>query len=229
MKADGKGRIRRFVRINGKRSGRVVLRELLGRDAQALAAAANDPKVAASVAGAGKFPHPYTVGNAKSFIRQAGIEAADGSAYHLGVILKGSKKLIGMTMINGLNGAGGHEIPGRIAMIGTGLARSSERGGEIGYWLNSAYWGRGYASEAVGMLIAFAFRKLGLDYIYGITFSCNKRSIMLLRRHGFMKGPDMQLLPKTEGKKGMAAVYILREKWLRQAAVPLKQGKEAAF
>jgi [ribosomal protein S5]-alanine N-acetyltransferase len=72
---------------------------------------------------------------------------------------------------------------------------SAHRRAEIGFAIAQETWGRGFASEAVGLLVDFAFHTLGLHRLEADTDPDNVRSLRLLERQGF----------KREG--------YLRERW----------------
>jgi len=59
-----------------------------------------------------------------------------------------------------------------------------DRRAEIGYGLARAYWGRGYATEAAGLLVRFGFERLGLVRIQALCAVDNERSARTLERLG---------------------------------------------
>lgn len=63
--------------------------------------------------------------------------------------------------------------------LGNGVA---ECGKMIG---DRTQWGKGLASEAYRLLLAFGFARLGLDCVYARCLSMNTRSIRLNKRLGF--------------------------------------------
>lgn len=58
---------------------------------------------------------------------------------------------------------------------------------EIGYTLNKAYWGKGYASEALSAVIDYLFNTLNKHRITASIDPTNLKSIQLLERLGFRK------------------------------------------
>ena len=56
---------------------------------------------------------------------------------------------------------------------------------EIGYWLSSDYWGKGYATEAVHALIDYAFTDLGYDALHAGARVTNPASRRVLEKCGF--------------------------------------------
>src|SRR3954464_12819386 len=95
---------------------RLVLRAPQLGDAKAIAALANDKRIAENTA---RIPHPYRVADAESWIVAAGAS------------LEGETYLI--TLANGtlIGGCGFDMRDGPVP--------------EIGYWLGTRYWAKGYA------------------------------------------------------------------------------------
>ncbi|KAF7964876.1 hypothetical protein HWV62_1955 [Athelia sp. TMB] len=58
-------------------------------------------------------------------------------------------------------------------------------GQEIGFLLHRAYWGRGYAAEAVGALLAHMWQSTGVRAVTADVDLRNAASLALLRKFGF--------------------------------------------
>ncbi len=56
----------------------------------------------------------------------------------------------------------------------------------LGYWLDEAYWGKGYMTEAVQAVINYGFGELQLSLITANCYPHNKRSQQVLERNGFI-------------------------------------------
>ena len=72
-------------------------------------------------------------------------------------------------------------------------------GAEIGYMLARPYWGRGIASEAVDLMLTFAFDELSLNAVRALVMDGNERSLRLLDRKGFER---LELLPEFRWVRG---------------------------
>ncbi len=48
-------------------------------------------------------------------------------------------------------------------------------------------WGRGYGSEAIGLLVEFGFEVVGADAIFGLISADNERSSRAFRKCGFVR------------------------------------------
>ena len=60
---------------------------------------------------------------------------------------------------------------------------------EIGWRLDRAFWGRGYASEAARAALQFGFEQLGCDEIVAFTAPANERSRRVMQRLGMSHDP----------------------------------------
>jgi RimJ/RimL family protein N-acetyltransferase len=56
---------------------------------------------------------------------------------------------------------------------------------ELGYWLGKKYWGKGFATEAVGRLLELGFDELNLNEIYAAYKVGNEASKKVLEKSGF--------------------------------------------
>ena len=60
---------------------------------------------------------------------------------------------------------------------------------EIGWRLAQAAWGKGYATEAAGASVTFAFDELELDEVFALAVPENERSLAVMRRLGMTHDP----------------------------------------
>jgi RimJ/RimL family protein N-acetyltransferase len=56
---------------------------------------------------------------------------------------------------------------------------------EIGYWIGEPYWRKGITTKAVGMIVDYGFKELGLLRIFTGVFDFNKASQRVLEKSGF--------------------------------------------
>lgn len=56
---------------------------------------------------------------------------------------------------------------------------------DIGYWIGESYWGKGYGTEAVRLLVRYAFDELKLIRVYASVFESNRASMRVLEKSGF--------------------------------------------
>jgi RimJ/RimL family protein N-acetyltransferase len=104
-----------------------------------------------------RIPHPYAIEDAEQFI--ATVNKREGEACFV-ITLDG-------------------------APVGICSVDLREDGPEIGYWLGAAYWGRGFATEAVRALIDYAFGDLEHETLISGARVNNPASRRVLEKCGF--------------------------------------------
>jgi RimJ/RimL family protein N-acetyltransferase len=134
---------------------RLALRAPRLEDAKAVAALANDRRIAENTA---RIPHPYKMSDAEGFI--TGVNKAGGEAAFL-ITLRDN------------------------AIIGACGLVNQDGTPELGYWLGAPYWGKGYATEAVHAVIDYAFADLGHEALQAGARVTNPASRRVLEKCGF--------------------------------------------
>lgn len=76
-------------------------------------------------------------------------------------------------------------LAGGIAL--TNVQRGVTQSASVGYWLGRSELGRGYMTDALRTMVAFAFRTLHLHRIEAATQPQNTASIRVLERSGFIR------------------------------------------
>lgn len=71
---------------------------------------------------------------------------------------------------------------GRISYFNVNARNQSA---EIGYLIGPEFRGKGYASEALGLLVRYLFEELKMNRVHAQTGAFNTSSIALLEKHGF--------------------------------------------
>jgi RimJ/RimL family protein N-acetyltransferase len=137
-------------------TARLRLRAPQREDATAIAALANDRRIAENTA---RIPHPYTFADAEGFLRYLE-ESETETAF---AITRADDTLIGIC----------------------GLLMKPRKTPEIGYWLGVPYWGQGYATEAARALIDHAFEDLGLERLEAGARVSNPASRRVLEKCGY--------------------------------------------
>jgi RimJ/RimL family protein N-acetyltransferase len=93
---------------------------------------------------------------------------------------------------------------------------------EIGWRLAKQYWGCGYASEAAGASLRFAFDQLKLQQIVAFTVPLNKRSMRVMERIGMSRdvADDFEhpKLPPGHPLRPHVLYRVSRTEWLNQKA-----------
>ncbi len=137
------------------RSGRLLLRAPQTADAGVLQKLANNEKIHRMLA---RLPYPYEMSDALDFLDR--------------VERDGEERVYAIINEDG-------DLAGIISLrSGSGPAP------ELGYWLGEPYWGRGYASEAVRIVLEAAGR-VGIGEIMARSITENIASLRVLKRAGF--------------------------------------------
>lgn len=139
---------------------RLLLRPFEAADADALYALANDPKISDTTT----LPYPYPEGAAAEWIATHAQLREDDTQYIFAVILRAESRLIGCASI--LN-----------------VSRLNSRA-NLGYWIGTAFWGNGYATEAAKELVRFGFQTLEFNRIAGVCLARNPASARVLEKSG---------------------------------------------
>ena len=142
---------------------RVRLRQLKRSDAESLRANANDRKVSRYLF----LPYPYRLEDALSYIAFTQRMARRKQTYLYGIELLETGQVIGC--------------------IGLHHIERAHRHCEVGYWLSRKHWREGYGSEALRLILTFAFTKLKMIRVQARTSTANKPSYSMLERNGFTR------------------------------------------
>jgi [ribosomal protein S5]-alanine N-acetyltransferase len=137
-------------------TARLTLRPPRASDADDIVAGVGDPAVAGMLA---RVPLPYAVAQAEDFVGYAARSAHEGRNLILAV---DCGRLVGIVSIEGM--------PRRC---------------ELGYWLARPVWGRGFATEAAGAVLAYGFGVLGLKLIRSTVNTKNRASLHVQQKLGF--------------------------------------------
>lgn len=167
---------------------RFILRPWNPTDAPALVKHANNPRVAANLRDG--FPYPYTPGAAKRWLEMVGNNRED-------VILA--------IEIHG-------EAAGGIGLHG--MKDVYRYNGEIGYWLSEAYWGKGIMTEAVGVLVNYAFEQTHWLRLFACIYENNPSSMRVLKKNGFKPEAIHRKAIMKEGKFMDEHLFaLLKDQW----------------
>ena len=171
-------------------TARLTLRPFTAADGPRVKLLAGERAIADTT---GSIAHPYEDGMAESWIAKhaEGFEA--GKSLHLAVTMTASGELLGAI----------------------GLTMSPpHRHAELGYWLGTPYWGRGYTTEAGGAMIRHGFTELGLARIYAHHLRRNPASGRILQKLGMQpEGMMRRHYLKWDVLEDIVLHGLLREEW----------------
>lgn len=107
------------------------------------------------------------------------------------------------------------------------LRRGVTQSAEVGYWLGSAYRGRGFMTEAVHLVIGYAIGTLELHRLEAATLPDNHASINVLLRNGFRREGEARSYLKINGAWRDHLLFGLVEDEVRQRMAPGAAGVAA--
>jgi RimJ/RimL family protein N-acetyltransferase len=120
------------------------------------------------------FPHPYTEEHGKAWLEKA----IEPPIVNLAIDVDGE------------------------AVGGIGLILNSDvyiKTAEMGYWLGEPFWGRGIATEAIRLMVEYAFYYFDIIRLYAEVFETNKSSMRVLEKNGFyLEGVRRKAVLKNE-------------------------------
>lgn len=159
----------------------VELRSWKWSDSKALTRLINNKKIWDNVRD--YLPHPYTYKDADLFLQQ-NIDQARTTNF--AIVADGM-------VIGGI----GYILKDDVYKFTT----------ELGYWIGEAYWGKGYATEAVRLLIRNIREHSPLIVrVYAEVFDYNKASMRVLEKNGFYL--------ETIRRKGVVKNGIIRDDYV---------------
>jgi RimJ/RimL family protein N-acetyltransferase len=145
-----------FSGLQTLRTERLLLRAPAPSDASALVRLLSERRIAENTL---RIPHPYELADARAFINSA--NTTDDEIVFL-------------------------IIPNGAGVIGAcGIARMTDAGREIGYWIGVPFWGRGYATEAARAVIDHAFGEFHYELLLAGARVSNPASRRVLEKCGF--------------------------------------------
>ena len=173
------------------RTPRLLLREYMGDDLEAMLAFESDPLVVQYVCYG-----PYTRKECwQQLTYHIDQQTADPRTYyHLAIILVEEARLIGW--------------------CGLEMISRANKEAEIGYALHRAYWGHGYMTEAAQAVLAVGFADMLLHRIFATCHPDNVGSIRVLEKLGMRYEGCLRAQKWCRGKWRDVAVYaLLDEEW----------------
>jgi len=170
-----------------------TLRPWQPEDAEAVAAVANNPKIAANLRNV--FPHPYTLEDAKRFVNDCIAQGEDRQLTRAIIIESRAVGSIGVFVKDDIY----------------------EKSAELGYWLAEERWGKGVMTEAVRQLCREAFGRFDIIRIFAEPFADNRGSRRVLEKAGFTCEGTMRSGVFKNGQVHSYCVYsLLREELERR-------------
>lgn len=118
------------------------------------------------------------------------------ASYYFSIRTLAEDKLIGELGLDVVN------WPGRDAFVGLGIGESE-------------YWGKGYGTDVMNVLLRFAFDEINLHRVTLTVFEYNPRAIRSYEKAGFSHEGRLRKILNKEGKRwDVLLMGILREEWM---------------
>ena len=172
-------------------TARLLLRPFALADAPVVARLAGDHAVADTT---DNIPHPYEEPMAVDWI-----------AGHQSLFDRGAGVVFAITC---------HGEPAPIGAIGLGDIRQGHQA-NLGYWIGTPFWRRGYCTEAAQAVLGYAFTTLGLRRVHSSHLSRNPASGRVLRKVGMHhEGCRRGHVLKWGRPEDLEVFGLLREEWL---------------
>ena len=102
--------------------------------------------------------------------------------------------------------------------INLGLTRWNSRDAFVGLGIGPRdFWGKGYGTEAMQLILQYAFLELNLDRVTLNVFEYNQRAIRSYEKAGFQHEGRQRGALLREGKRwDMLYMSVLRKEWSKQ-------------
>jgi len=170
---------------------KVTLRALEREDLPRLWAFNND--LAVELAGGGDPPMPQSLARLQAeFEKKAGEGGRDGADFAIEV----EGQIIGTCALFNF------DTLGHTCELGIGIG-------------DQAYWGQGYGREAVGLLLAYAFRLRNMHRVYLRVHGRNQRAIRAYTACGFVPEGRLRAHVWSDGAyDDLLIMGVLRDEWL---------------
>jgi ribosomal-protein-alanine N-acetyltransferase len=168
------------------------LRYLTAADAPALYELGRDPEVSRFFSWGPYREEAEALGFVESLDRQR----ASGERLELAIVRSGEDRPIGVTGLSDFS--------------------RRDRRAVIGTWLGRPYWGSGANRESKALVLALAFRGLGLGRVTALASPQNVRSVAALERLGFVHEGVLRAWHVHGGvARDVSVLRMLREEWER--------------
>jgi len=145
-------------------------------------------------------PNPYSVKDALNFIKSAHNDFNSLRALHFAIEYKGKDNDKSERSNSPL-------LVGAISLKNIDLVNKKAN---LGYWIGEQYWGRGIATESVGLIINYAFSdELKLKEVSAYVFPENKASVRVLEKTGMKKKGEVSEYHTISGRYRNSIKYMM--------------------
>lgn len=143
-------------------------------------------------------PFPMRSWNAVSKELEEEVGELSPAGYFFSIRTLAEDRLIGDLNLDVINWSG------RDAFVGLGIGETE-------------YWGKGYGTDVMNVLLRFAFSEINLRRVTLTVFEYNPRAIRSYEKAGFRHEGRLRKVLNKEGKRwDVLFMGILREEWIEQ-------------
>ena len=142
------------------KTARLTLRPLELLDASRVMELAGDERIAATTL---HVPHPYLPGMAEDWIKDCIKAWEENLRFTYAICESQCDIMIGVCSL---------------------AYHNQHKTAELAYWIGSAYWNKGYGTEAGRVLVLHAFETLDINKVYAAHFGSNPASGRLMQKLG---------------------------------------------
>ena len=172
-------------------AARLILRPLEQADAPFIQQEASAREIADTMI---SLPHPYPEGESERYLDEQETLSAQGRGITLAIVTKAGRTFVGLVEIREID--------------------REHSQAELSFWLAQRAWGHGYMSEAVQMVLRYAFRDLGLNRLYAYHMQRNPASGRVLQKNGFhQEGLLRERVRKWDRYEDVLLWAIVRSDW----------------
>ena len=173
---------------------RLLLRPLTPDDAATVARLAGKREIAHTTI---SIPHPYSEDQSREWITAHAGQSATCKEIVFGVVTRDDAQLIGAVGLRELD--------------------TEHSQAELGFWIAVQAWGKGYATEATGRVIRYAFEELKINRVYAHYMVRNPASGKVLENLGLRReGLLRQRVRKWGVFEDVLLMAILHDDWRQQ-------------
>lgn len=163
----------------------IKLRTWKQEDLSDLVHNADNPKIAERLTDA--FPSPYTLEKGQEFLdRVMKQEPCEVLAIDLNGKVIGNIGIHPQSDVNRLNA-------------------------ELGYFIGEEFWGKGYAVEAIKLMVYYGFKNFPIERIFARPFGSNLASQRVLEKAGFILEAQIDGILIKNGKIEDELIYAFRK------------------
>jgi RimJ/RimL family protein N-acetyltransferase len=172
------GRNRTLPRQPLIRTGRLTLRRPEARDAEAIAKALANYRVAKMLV---RVPQPYHLEDAEDWLASIGGPESTG-AWIFAITLGGVRAILAPE----IEAANGNVSDRLVGLVSIEWREAGERTGwHLGYWLAEEHWGKGIMTDAVNAVIARFFSVMMGEALFSSVMADNPPSLRIQGKLGF--------------------------------------------